>query len=145
MHRRIPMVHNLLSHLVLDEDEPNPVLAERRTHAAMAAVLFFVFSTLFGLWHSLLPLGILLNVVWSLALGAPIGYAISRYGPDPVRGGLIAAGSVFVIAVVRAVVAGANVGSALLPLAILALVGGLPGVFLGWYAQQSRAIQRNLP
>lgn len=137
------MLDDLLAQFVPDPESPPPALADWRTHAVIGALLFFVLATFFGLWGSLLPLGMIRNLFWSVLLGAPIGYAISRYGSGPVRGGMIGAGAFFVIAVTRAVLAGANLGSSLFPLAVLAVIGLVPGALLGWFVEQSRELVRN--
>lgn len=109
-----------------------------RGHAVTGFLLLFFFSTLSGLWRSLLPLELLENLVLSALIGAPLGYAISRAGGGVVRGAAIGAGAFLLIATVQALLAGAHFPGALAPLAGSAAVGLVPGAFLGWHVEQDR-------
>ena len=112
--------------------------ARWRGHAVTGALLLFFFATLFGFPDSLLPLALLQNLFGSALLGAPLGYAISRAGGGVGRGAAVGAGALAAVGLVQALIAGASLLGALLPMAKVAASGMVIGAFLGWHVEQDR-------
>lgn len=98
----------------------------RRLHAFVGATTFFLLQLLVGLPDSLLPSNLIVNAVVSAALGAPIGYLISRWRAGPLKGALISAG---VFALLGLVLAGP------LQAFVWATCGLLPGCLIGYHVE----------
>lgn len=103
----------------------------RRLHAFVGATTFFLLQLLVGLPDSLLPSNLIVNAVVSAALGAPIGYLISRWRAGPMKGALISGGVFVAVRLLIGLVSGES-GTFIWAVA-WGFAGALPGFFIGFH------------
>lgn len=108
----------------------------RRSHMITGIILCFGLPTLFGLPSSLLPGGILTNLLYGVVFGAPLGYCVSRFADSTLGGAAIGCGIGIFYCIVTMALAGGpvTVGAVLLGIG----TGILPGAIMGMHVSLDR-------
>jgi len=113
--------------------------ARCRAHAWVGALTCLALLTLLGLPEGVTPLGLLSSAGWSLSLGWPLAFLISRFERGP-RGGALCGALLGMC--VTAGICYLDSGSLARPVGALlsgALTGAVPGALVGLLAVQDRS------
>lgn len=113
-----------------------------RGYAFAGAATFAILSILFGLPSSLHPLNLIVILISSTIVGAPIGYLIGRAGGGMLKGAVISSGAFAVLQLINTLPLlskGVDVGALLFSAVFYGiLVGVIPGVILGWHVDMNK-------
>lgn len=144
--RTRPPTHVVNKYRAAEEEQHR--LAEMRRkdnlkgYAFAGAATFAGLSILFGLPQSLFPLNLIVILISSMIVGAPIGYLIGRAGGGMLKGAVISSGAFAVLQLVNSIpllLKGADGGAVLFSAVFYGiLVGVIPGVILGWHVDMNK-------
>jgi len=107
-----------------------------RGHMLTGAILCFGLPTVFGLPSSLFPTQLLINAVFGIAFGVPLGLLVSKYANSITGGAAIGCGIGIVYAALQMLIFNHQLSW----MAILVGIGTgiVPGGIMGWHVEQDR-------
>ena len=102
-------------------------------HLITGVLAWWACLTFFGLLHSLLPIPLLINLVYSIVFGLPLGFLISKYAQS-IWGGMligIALGILYCFVLFLINYGATNVSYVTIVFGIIS--GAFPGALMGWH------------